>query len=237
MSRKLRIVNPIFALLPSEIRELLTIKNWWQDIPLAMNAFRQLHELDSLSTKEGDNIIRLPKGLNHGVFTHGLVLNSSGNEIYPGCAFFGTVIVGPNCRVGPNTSIWGPTVIESNAIIGPNAEIRRSIIFSGVKISHMAYVGHSIVGRNVNIGANLVIAVRNLKRNTVHLKIGRRLIDTRETHFGAIIADGVEFGINVSIMPGRIIATKDPIPPNSIIMQNIIQTTTRYNKKNSNVGS
>ncbi|MEW5859996.1 MAG: hypothetical protein AB1861_21850 [Cyanobacteriota bacterium] len=156
----------------------------------------------------------------NGIYVKGRVLLSESTVLHPGVSFFGTILLGPHCEIGPGSIIYGPTFIESDAMIGPNVEIRRSILFTEVKIAHIAYIGHSIIGRRVNIGANLLTAVRNLKRKHVHLKIEDNLCDTGETHFGTIIADDTEFGVNVTVMPGRMILNTRQIPANTTVYKN-----------------
>jgi bifunctional UDP-N-acetylglucosamine pyrophosphorylase/glucosamine-1-phosphate N-acetyltransferase len=134
--------------------------------------------------------------------------------------FFGPVLVGPDCEIGPNATIFGPTVIESGTYLGPSAEIRRSVLLNGTEISHLSYVGHSVIGRNVCLGAFFCAAVRNLRRGTVHVMRDGALIDTAERTLGCVIADGTETGVHTTVMPGRRVVRTPVLLAHSIVMKN-----------------
>ncbi|MFW9881436.1 MAG: hypothetical protein ACFFG0_50875, partial [Candidatus Thorarchaeota archaeon] len=189
-----------------------------------------LDKLNFNSYKKNNNRYYLLKNdYRNGIHIYnGNVLLSKNSIIYPNTTFIGEIFIGNNCRIGPNTVILGPTILEENIIIGPHSEVRRSIIMKNTKINHVSYIGHSILGRNVNIAANVITAVRNLKRKTVHLLIDNKLFDTKEELFGVIIADNVEFGVNVTIMPGRMILIPCSIKANSIIKNNINNIHSQY---------
>lgn len=63
--------------------------------------------------------------------------------------------VGPFSRIRPTTSIG------KNCKIGNFVEIKNSQIDDGTKVSHLAYVGDSTVGKNCNIGCGVVFVNYN----------------------------------------------------------------------------
>lgn len=60
------------------------------------------------------------------------------------------------CSVGPFARIRPETVLEKKAKIGNFVEVKKSKIGAGSKASHLAYVGDSVVGKEVNIGAGVI---------------------------------------------------------------------------------
>ena len=64
--------------------------------------------------------------------------------------------IGKNCQIGPNSRIRNECKVSDNCLIGNGAEIKKSIIGDASKISHFSYIGDSILGKNVNIGAGTV---------------------------------------------------------------------------------
>ncbi len=67
-----------------------------------------------------------------------------------------------DCRIGRKTSI-GPyarirpgTQINEQAKIGNFVEVKNSTIDTNSKINHLSYVGDSIIGKNVNVGAGTI---------------------------------------------------------------------------------
>ena len=59
-------------------------------------------------------------------------------------------------KIGPQSNIRPGCYLESKVEIGSFAEIKNSRIGKGSKIHHFSYIGDSIVGKEVNIGAGSV---------------------------------------------------------------------------------
>ena len=72
-------------------------------------------------------------------------------------------IVGDNCIVGPFARIRPNCIMGNNIKLGNFVEIKNSVIGDGTKISHLAYVGDSVVGKNCNIGCGVIFANYNGK--------------------------------------------------------------------------
>lgn len=66
------------------------------------------------------------------------------------------VSVKENCLIGPHARIRPNSKIEKNCKIGNYVEVKNSIIGKNSSISHLAYVGDSEIGSEVNIGAGCV---------------------------------------------------------------------------------
>jgi bifunctional UDP-N-acetylglucosamine pyrophosphorylase/glucosamine-1-phosphate N-acetyltransferase len=64
--------------------------------------------------------------------------------------------IGAHCRVGPFARIRPGTALGEDVHIGNFVEVKASEIAAGSKANHLAYVGDSTVGRNVNIGAGTI---------------------------------------------------------------------------------
>lgn len=65
-------------------------------------------------------------------------------------------IIGLHCRIGPYARIRPGTRLGEDVHIGNFVEVKASDIAAGSKANHLAYVGDSTVGRNVNIGAGTI---------------------------------------------------------------------------------
>ncbi|MGE5616554.1 MAG: bifunctional UDP-N-acetylglucosamine diphosphorylase/glucosamine-1-phosphate N-acetyltransferase GlmU, partial [Bacillota bacterium] len=64
--------------------------------------------------------------------------------------------VGAGARIGPYARIRPGTKLEDEVHIGNFVEVKASHIGFGSKANHLAYVGDSTVGRNVNVGAGTI---------------------------------------------------------------------------------
>lgn len=64
--------------------------------------------------------------------------------------------IGDGSRIGPFARIRPETRLAPQVHIGNFVEIKKSRVDQGSKINHLSYVGDSIVGRSVNIGAGTI---------------------------------------------------------------------------------
>ncbi len=64
--------------------------------------------------------------------------------------------IGESCKIGPYARIRPGTKLSNKVHIGNFVEVKNSQIALGSKANHLSYIGDSIVGKNVNIGAGTI---------------------------------------------------------------------------------
>jgi bifunctional UDP-N-acetylglucosamine pyrophosphorylase/glucosamine-1-phosphate N-acetyltransferase len=64
--------------------------------------------------------------------------------------------IGADCRIGPYARIRPGTRLSDDVHIGNFVEVKASEIAAGSKANHLAYIGDTTIGRNVNIGAGTI---------------------------------------------------------------------------------
>lgn len=112
----------------------------------------------------------------------------------------GPVLVGENTIIGPFAYVRGPAIIGDDCRVG-SSEIKNSILMDGACASHFAYVGDSVLGRNVNLGAGAKLA--NLRLDGRKVKVMRdKLHSSGLEKLGAILEDSVQVGCNAVLNPG-----------------------------------
>jgi len=80
----------------------------------------------------------------------------------------GPTIIGKNCTVRHGAYIRGHVILGDNSIAGHASEVIRSIFLPGAKAPHFNYVGDSILGYGVNLGAGTILSnLKNVKGNVV----------------------------------------------------------------------
>lgn len=148
-----------------------------------------------------------------GAVLEGDVAVGPGSVIRTGTVIEGPCIIGRDCRIGPHAYLRGATSIGNDCHVGHCSEVKNSVILPGTKIPHFNYVGDSIIGSSCNLGAGTKIANLRNDRAPVHA-CGR---DTGRTKFGAVVGDGVSFGINCSVNAGAVVGSGCSFAPQSYI--------------------
>ncbi len=79
----------------------------------------------------------------------------SGVVILPNC-IIEDAVVGADSRIGPFARLRPQTKLAAKVHVGNFVEIKKSSIATGSKINHLSYIGDSIIGSGVNIGAGTI---------------------------------------------------------------------------------
>jgi len=131
----------------------------------------------------------------------GNVFVGKGTLIKSGTYIEGPVYIGNDCEIGPNAFIRKDTVIMD--MVRTRAEIVDSVLMEGVAAKHNCYIGHSVIGENVNIGAGTISAdYRHDAKNNITIVNGKK-VDSKRRKLGAFIGNNVNTGIGTLIYPGR----------------------------------
>lgn len=71
--------------------------------------------------------------------------------------------IAENVKIGPFSHIRRETKIAAKSRIGNFSEIKKSTIGENTKVSHLSYIGDSVLGKNINIGAGTITCNYNGK--------------------------------------------------------------------------
>jgi len=145
-----------------------------------------------------------------------------GSVILPGVYIEGNVIIGEDCQIGPNAYIHGNTSIGDHCRIGNAVEVANSVVYPHTQIRHLTYVGDSIIGAHVQLGAGTIIANHRHDGTNHQSLVDGQLVDTQRKRLGAILGDGVRTGINTCVYPGRKIGSGRMTDPNAIVSKDLM---------------
>jgi NDP-sugar pyrophosphorylase family protein len=132
----------------------------------------------------------------------------AGTVIEPGAYIQGPVIIGPNNTIRHGAYIRGNVITGDGCVIGHATEVKHSILLNGAQAAHFNYVGDSILGNSVNLGAGVKLANFRLDHGEVSVVFGGEKIKTHLRKLGAIIGDGAQLGCNAVTNPGTLISPK-----------------------------
>ena len=122
-----------------------------------------------------------------------------------------------NVSVGPYARLRPGTKIKSGSKIGNFVEVKKSTINKNSKVNHLSYIGDTLVGKEVNIGAGTITCNYD----------GRKKSKTN-------IKDKVFVGSNTSLVAPVTLNEKSVIGAGSVITKNVSKGSlalTRSNQK------
>ena len=144
----------------------------------------------------------------------GDVYIGEGSVIDAGALICGPVRIGRNCRIGHGAVLRKNVVVGDDCGIGHAVELKNSLLFNGCKVAHFNYVGDSVLGTNVHLGAGVILSNYRLIRGNVSVRLEGRKIETGMHKLGALIGDRTEIGCNTVLQPGTIIGQDCVLYPN-----------------------
>ncbi|MGB0715913.1 MAG: transferase, partial [Phycisphaerae bacterium] len=105
-----------------------------------------------------------------------------------------------NTRINPHAHLHGGNIIGGGCKLG--GEIDGCIIQPYTNKQHAGFLGHSVVGSWVNLGAGFCNSDLKNTYGSVRVPVAGESMDTGSMFFGAVIGDHVKLGINASLPTG-----------------------------------
>lgn len=136
-----------------------------------------------------------------GAFVGDNVFIGKGSVVQHGAWVHGPAIIGENCEIRHGAYVGANTLAGDNVVIGHASEVSNSVFLNNSRAPHFAFVGHSILGNNVNLGAGTKISNFKITRNNI--KVDE--VDSGLDKLGAIIGDNSSLGCNTVIQPATFI--------------------------------
>jgi len=149
------------------------------------------------------------------------IVIEDGALIRSGTYIEGPVYIGSGAIIGPNARIRPYSVICNDSVVGFSVEVKESLIMEHVHVSHLSYVGDSIICEGVNFGAGTITANLRFDDKPVKINIKDKRVSTGRRKFGAIIGGYVKTGINVSLMPGVKVGSYSWIAPGAVVYEDV----------------
>ncbi len=140
------------------------------------------------------------------------------------------VLVGKNVTIAPTASITGPAIIEDDVeirpgayirgdvyigkgcVIGNSTELKNCILLPRAQVPHYNYVGDSILGNCVHMGAGAICSNLRSDGESVIVHAGKDY-ETGLRKFGAVLGDHAEIGCGSVLNPGTIIGKNTQVYP------------------------
>ncbi|MEM3526475.1 MAG: sugar phosphate nucleotidyltransferase [Candidatus Jordarchaeaceae archaeon] len=142
--------------------------------------------------------------------------------IRPRAVIRGPSFIGRDSFIGDGALIRDHTSIGEHVSVGFGVEIKNSIIFDNTAIGRLSFIGESIIGKNVKIGAGTQTwNIRMRGGPPIEMILDDEKIPVPVERFGTIVGENTEISINVSIFPGKKIGAWTTVFPGVIVNQDI----------------
>lgn len=128
-----------------------------------------------------------------------------GTKVDPLAAPRGPAIVGRDCYLRPGAFVRAGVLVGDGCVLGNSSEFKTCLLFDGCKVPHYSYVGDSIFGRGVHLGAGAIAS--NFKAGAGEVSVdweGRRT-PTGRNKLGVLAGDGADVGCQAVLNPGTIL--------------------------------
>lgn len=142
-----------------------------------------------------------------------------GVRLHPNVVIEGPAFIGRDVEIRPGAYIRGGVWIGDGCVIGANVEVKRAILFSKAKAPHLSYVGDSVLGRDVNLGAGTILS--NFRHDAGEIRIGRGGPLSGRKKLGAVLGDRVLTGCNSVLNPGVVVGRGTQIHPGVVLRPGI----------------
>ena len=146
--------------------------------------------------------------------SNGPVIIEQSAIVEPSTHFIGPCYIGNEAVIRHGAYVREYSWICSTAVVGHASEVKHSVLLPGAKAPHFNYVGDSILGKAVNLGAGVKLS--NLRNDgaEVILRIGDDRRPSGLRKFGAILGEGCQLGCNAVTNPGTILGRNSTVWPN-----------------------
>jgi bifunctional UDP-N-acetylglucosamine pyrophosphorylase/glucosamine-1-phosphate N-acetyltransferase len=146
------------------------------------------------------------------VTLQGIVRIEAGAIIKSGAVLEGPCCIGEKSYIGNNSLVRSYTSVGKNCSVGSGVELKNCVVMDNSQIGRLSFVGDSVLGENVDMGAGCMTVNRDIDWKPISVKNGKRPMATGMKKLGAFLGDGVVVGAGNTIQPGTIVAPGKVLP-------------------------
>jgi NDP-sugar pyrophosphorylase family protein len=134
-----------------------------------------------------------------------------GTRIGPGALLEGPLRIGRDCEIRAGAYLRGGCWLGDGCVVGASVEVKRAIFLDRARAPHLTYVGDSVLGRDVNLGAGTVLSNFRHDGAEIAIPLAGSSVGTGRRKLGALLGDGVAVGCNSVLNPGTIVGARTQV--------------------------
>ena len=149
----------------------------------------------------------------------GTVVVEEGATVEPGVVVEGPALLRDGAEVGPNAYVRGATLLSAGAEVGHGCEVKNSVLMADAAVPHVSYVGDSLLGPDMNLGAGTQVA--NLRHDDADVEqtVKGERVSTGRRKYGVVAGPGAKTGVNTSLAPGVVLSAGATTEPGESVLR------------------
>ena len=201
--------------------EIINDNEYWLDLGYPWRVL----EANELLMKDVNT--RITGDIEDNVHYRGNIVIEKGAKVRSGVYLEGNIFIDKDAVVGPNSYIRGTTYIGVGAKVGSSCEVKNSIILKGASISHLNYVGDSVIGEGCNLGSGTTVGNLKFDDSNVIVSFRGKEIQTNRRKLGVCLGNNTKTGTAATFSPGVLIGSNCIIGANTLVNKSL-EPNTRY---------
>lgn len=191
---------------------------WWRELAELASGWPQSTDRDKQPIVSPTAIIGEGAILDT---AHGPIVIGERTSICRGAYLQGPIVIGDDCLIGSLAMIRGPARIGDGTRIGFATEIKNAIIEERVAIGPQCFVADTKIECDAYLGAQVRTSNHRLDKATVKVMADGEAVDTGLEKLGCLIGARAALGIQVIVLPGRVVAPDSIFAPRITIERNL----------------
>lgn len=188
----------LFATIPAPFRDEWEADAPWRLLGTPLDRLLLAHPERSIASPLPDGVVLVGAG----------IVIEEGVSIAPNVVLEGPIFLGGGSSIRPGASIRGGCWIGPGCVVGASTELKRVILFDRAKAPHLNYVGDSILGADVNLGAGTILSNFRHDGRVITIPSPTGPIETGRRKLGAVVGDGASTGCNCVLNPGVVLGAR-----------------------------
>lgn len=193
----------LFAQLPAELAAAFDPARPWDLLGAPLDALLAALPSERIETP-------IPPGVH---LLGDKIVIGKGVHLHPNIVLEGPLVLGDDVEVRPGAYLRGGVWVGAGAVVGTNVEVKRAILLTAAKAPHLNYVGDSILGAHVNLGAGTILSNFRHDGGEIVVPDGDARVRTGRRKLGAVLGDGAMTGCNCVLHPGCIVGAGTQLYP------------------------
>lgn len=147
---------------------------------------------------------------------NGVLSLGEGSVVKAGTVIEGRVRIGRNCTIGPNAYLRGDVTVGDGCVLGNAVEVKSSVLGNGVFVSHLSYIGDSVIEDDVNVGGGCIFSNFRHDAGEIRMPWDGKLQATGCCKLGCYVGEHSRIGCKCVILPGRVLPAGTQTYPGTV---------------------